>query len=89
MSRKVLFEANGWNDYLHWQSEDRSTLRKINKLIEDIRRGGNADGIGKPEPLRENLAGWWSRRITKEHRLVYHADEDTVVIISCRFHYDS
>jgi toxin YoeB len=88
VSRKVLFEAHGRQDYLFWQSEDRATLEKVNKLIDDIRRNGNADGIGKPEPLRQNLSGWWSRRITKEHRIVYRADDDTVVIVACRFHYD-
>ncbi|WP_280266126.1 Txe/YoeB family addiction module toxin [Nocardia wallacei] len=88
MSRKVLLDSNGWADYTHWQAEDRTVLRKINKLIEDIRRNGNAEGIGKPEPLRQNLSGWWSRRITQEHRLVYCADDDVVTIIACRFHYD-
>ncbi|MGW5436586.1 Txe/YoeB family addiction module toxin [Nocardia asteroides] len=88
MSRKVLFDANGWEDYVSWQSDDRATLKKVNRLIEDVRRNGNAEGIGKPEPLRQNLSGWWSRRITKEHRLVYRADDDVVVIIACRFHYD-
>ncbi|MCP2277521.1 toxin-antitoxin system, toxin component, Txe/YoeB family [Nocardia amikacinitolerans] len=57
-------------------------------MIEDIRRNGNADGIGKPEPLRQNLSGWWSRRVTKEHHLVYRADDDVVVVIACRYHYD-
>ncbi len=88
MSRKVLFNDDGWADYLFWQKEDRAILRKINQLIEDIRRHGNAEGIGKPEPLRRNLSGLWSRRITKEHRLVYHADDEVVAIISCRYHYD-
>jgi toxin YoeB len=88
VSRKSLFDANGWDDYLFWQSEDRATLKKLNRLINDIRRNGNADGIGKPEPLRQNLSGWWSRRITKEHRIVYRADGDTVIIVACRYHYD-
>lgn len=88
MSRKVLFDANGWEDHVSWQSDDRATLKKVDRLIEDVRRNGNAEGIGKPEPLRQNLSGWWSRRITKEHRLVYRADDDVVVIIACRFHYD-
>ncbi|MCP2298913.1 toxin YoeB [Nocardia amikacinitolerans] len=88
MSRKVLFDANGWEDYLYWQSGDRATLKKVNRLIEDIRRNGNADGIGKPEPLRQNLSGWWSRRVTKEHHLVYRADDDVAVVIACRYHYD-
>lgn len=88
MSRKILFDANGWDDYLFWQSEDRATLKKLNRLINDIRRNGNTDGIGKPEPLRQNLSGWWSRRITKEHRIVYRTDDDMVVIVACRYHYD-
>ncbi|RJO69346.1 Txe/YoeB family addiction module toxin [Nocardia panacis] len=85
---KVRFDPNGWEDYLHWQREDRKLLRRINLLIEDIRRNGNADGIGKPEPLRANLSGWWSRRIDSGHRLVYRADDDTVTIVACRGHYD-
>ncbi|MFJ4650161.1 Txe/YoeB family addiction module toxin [Nocardia sp. NPDC088792] len=88
MSRKVLFDTNGWEDYLWWQTEDRATLKKVDRLIEDIRRNGNAEGIGKPEPLRQNLSGWWSRRITQEHRIVYLADDETVTIIACRYHYD-
>ncbi|MFI1463114.1 Txe/YoeB family addiction module toxin [Nocardia carnea] len=89
MSRKVLFDDHGWEDYLSWQTEDRAVLKKVNRLIEDIRRNGNGEGIGKPEPLRQNLSGWWSRRITKEHRIVYHADDDTVTVIACRYHYDT
>ena len=88
MSREVRFDDHGWADYLTWQAQDRAVLRKVNRIIEDIRRNGNADGIGKPEPLRHNLSGWWSRRITDEHRIVYRADDQEVVIIACRFHYD-
>ncbi|MFE3958725.1 Txe/YoeB family addiction module toxin [Nocardia sp. NPDC059091] len=84
----VRFDRNGWEDYCHWQKQDRKMLRRINLLIEDICRNGNADGIGKPEPLRQNLSGWWSRRIDQEHRLVYRADDDTVTVIACRGHYD-
>ncbi|MET7771612.1 Txe/YoeB family addiction module toxin [Nocardia sp. NPDC005366] len=88
MSRKVVFDSNGWEDYSGWLARDRRLLGKVNRLIEDIRRNGNAEGIGKPEPLRHNLAGLWSRRITDEHRLIYVADDDTVTIVACRHHYD-
>ncbi|MGF6881562.1 toxin YoeB [Nocardia sp. GAS34] len=88
MSPKVIFDSNGWEDYRYWQLNDRKLLRRINLLIEDIRRRGNADGIGKPEPLKQNLSGWWSRRIDNEHRIVYHADDDAVTVIACRGHYD-
>ncbi|MFI5780101.1 Txe/YoeB family addiction module toxin [Nocardia sp. NPDC051570] len=88
MSRKLTFTDTGWTDYLYWQAQDRAMLRKLNRLIEDIRRNGNAEGIGKPEPLRQNLTGWWSRRIDHEHRIVYHADEGGVIVIACRGHYE-
>ena len=83
---KVTFSDNGWEDYLYWQAEDRKILMRVNQLIEDISRNGN-EGIGKPEPLRHEWAGWWSRRITQEHRLVYRVASDTVEIAVCRFHY--
>lgn len=83
---KITFSADGWEDYLYWQAEDRKILKRINQLIEDISRNGN-EGIGKPEPLRHEWAGWWSRRITQEHRLVYRAVADSVEIAVCRFHY--
>lgn len=86
MSRKLTFTDTGWTDYLSWQT-DRPMLRKLNRLIDDIRCNGNAEGIGKPEPLRQNLSGWWSRRIDHEHRIIYQADEDTVTVIACRGHY--
>jgi toxin YoeB len=85
---KVQFTGRGWGDYLSWQADDRRLLKRINQLIDDIRRNGN-DGIGKPEPLRHELAGAWSRRIDQEHRLIYVLDEqaDTVCVIACRYHY--
>jgi toxin YoeB len=83
---KVTFSDDGWEDYLYWQAEDRKILKRINQLIEDISRNGN-DGIGKPEPLRHEWAGWWSRRITQEHRLVYRVVSDSVEIAVCRFPY--
>ncbi|WP_433712171.1 Txe/YoeB family addiction module toxin [Nocardia sp. CA-084685] len=84
---KILFTADAWADYLWWQANDKATLRRINRLIEDITRNGY-DGIGKPEPLRQNLAGFWSRRITSEHRIVYVIEDDTAKIVACRFHYE-
>lgn len=84
---KVLFLDDGWNDYLWWQANDRKLLKRINQLIADIDRGGH-EGIGKPEPLRSDLSGYWSRRINSEHRLVYRIDEDTIHVVACRFHYE-
>ena len=72
-----VFTDNGWKDYVYWQTEDRKTLKKINSLIEDICRNGN-EGIGKPEPLGGNLAGFWSRRINDKDRLIYKIDEKNV-----------
>jgi toxin YoeB len=86
----LLWSQDGWEDYLYWQNTDRSTVRRINALIADIQRARFA-GIGKPEPLRDNLSGWWSRRITGEHRLVYRivgtGDAQRIEIMMCRFHY--
>jgi toxin YoeB len=83
---KVTFSDDGWDDYLYWQTQDRKILKRINQLIEDISRNENT-GIGKPEPLRHEWAGWWSRRITQEHHLVYRVSGDRVEIAVCRFHY--
>lgn len=76
-----------WDDYLYWQSQDKKTLKRINTLIKDCQRSP-FDGIGKPEPLKHNLAGYWSRRIDDTNRLVYAYENDTLIIISCRYHYD-
>lgn len=76
-----------WSDYTYWQGQDRKTLKRINKLIEDTKRSP-FKGIGKPEPLRENLAGFWSRRIDESNRLVYVVDNEELTIISCRYHYE-
>ncbi|ROO87791.1 toxin YoeB [Actinocorallia herbida] len=84
---KILFTPEAWEDYLWWQRNDRATLKRLNRLIEDICRNGY-EGIGKPEPLRQNLAGFWSRRITVEHRIVYAIEADTVQIVACRTHYE-
>lgn len=81
-----IFSDNGWQDYLSWQTEDKKTLKKINKLLEDIDRNGNG-GIGKPEPLTGNLSGYWSRRINEKDRLIYCLDEQNIYILSCRYHY--
>lgn len=83
----IRFHPQGWDDYLYWQETDRAILRKINKLIQDIQRTPFT-GLGKPEPLRHTWSGYWSRRITDEHRLVYFVDNGTVDVLQCRFHYD-
>lgn len=82
----MVFTPNGWEDYTYWFSSDRATLKRINRLIDDIRRDP-FEGIGKPEQLRHALAGAWSRRIDDEHRLVYLVDGDDVVILQARYHY--
>lgn len=76
----------GWEDYLYWQQTDKKTLKRINLLIKDVMRNP-FEGIGKPEPLKANLSGWWSRRITGEHRLVYRVHEERIVIMMSRYHY--
>lgn len=83
----IKFADHAWADYLYWQQTDKATLRRINELIRDIQRSPFA-GIGKPEPLKHNLAGFWSRRIDGEHRVVYAVEGDTVLIAQCRYHYD-
>jgi toxin YoeB len=86
MNRKLAWTDEAGNDYLYWQSQDKKTLKRINKLIEATIRLP-LEGIGKPEPLRENLAGFWSRRIDDTNRLVYAVDDEYLTIISCRYHY--
>ncbi len=81
-----IFTEIAWQHYLYWQAEDKKVLSKINTLIRDIERHGNS-GIGKPEPLKHELSGYWSRRISEEHRLIYSLDEDNIYIVSCRMHY--
>ncbi|MEO6122939.1 MAG: Txe/YoeB family addiction module toxin [Ilumatobacteraceae bacterium] len=83
---RLVFATNGWDDYAFWQSADRSTLKRINRLLDDTLRSPS-DGIGKPEQLRHALAGAWSRRIDEEHRLVYLVDGDDLIILQARFHY--
>jgi toxin YoeB len=83
---KLVFTDTAWEDYLWFQENDRNLLRRINQLIKDIIRSP-FEGIGKPEPLKANLAGYWSRRITDEHRIVYTVTSTEIVIASCRYHY--
>ena len=82
----LAWSEEAWEDYLYWQSKDRTALKRINRLIEATLRQP-FEGIGKPERLKLDLSGFWSRRITQEHRLVYAVDDDTVTIIACRRHY--
>jgi toxin YoeB len=83
---KVLFTERAWNDYLFWQQTDKRVLRRVNELIKATKRTP-FEGIGKPEPLKHQLQGLWSRRINEEHRLVYEVEGDELHIISCRYHY--
>lgn len=82
----LVWDERAWEDCLWWQTEDRKTLKRINSLIKDIVRNGN-EGIGKPEALKHGLAGYWSRRITDEHRLVYKIVGNEIRIAVCRYHY--
>lgn len=85
---KVIFTENGWDDYVYWQTQDRKTLKRINQLLQQmLRDSSGAEGIGKPEPLRGNLSGFWSRRIDAANRLVYRFSEDNIEVIACRDHY--
>ncbi len=87
MSKRLLsWTDESWKDYLYWQTQDKKTLKRINKLITDAARSP-FEGIGKPEPLKENLTGFWSRRIDETNRLVYAVEEGAIIIISCRYYY--
>lgn len=83
---RLLFSERAWDDYQWWQAHDPKTLERINTLIKETSRNP-FQGIGKPEPLRGDLSGWWSRRITQEHRLVYRAVDGVLQIAQCRYHY--
>ena len=83
---KIIFSDNAWDDYQHWVSNDANTLARLNALIEQCCRNP-FKGTGKPEPLKGDLQGWWSRRITQEHRLVYRAVDGVLQIAQCRYHY--
>jgi toxin YoeB len=84
---RIIFSKNAWEDYTSWLTDDKNMLKKINELIRDIQRTP-FDGKGKPEPLKYDLAGMWSRRIDREHRLVYKVEDHELMIFSCRYHYD-
>ncbi len=83
---EIVWQQKGWDDYLYWQKTDKQKLKRINELIKDCQRN-HFTGIGKPEPLKNNLAGIWSRRIDEEYRLVYKIQENRVHIVQCRYHY--
>jgi len=83
---KLIFSEHAWQDYLYWQKNDRKNLKRANELIKDIQRNKH-EGIGKPEPLKHNLSGYWSRRITNEHRIVYKIENDSILIAQLRYHY--
>lgn len=83
---KLIFSEYAWQDYLYWQRTDRKILRRINDLIKETQRAPFA-GIGKPEPLKHGLSGYWSRRITDEHRMVYKVEEDALLLAQLRYHY--
>ncbi len=78
-----VFSDIAWNNYLYWQSEDKKILKKINELIRNIERNGN-EGVGKPEPLKHEFSGYWSRRISYIHRLIYNIDDENIYILSCK-----
>lgn len=82
----LAWSDNAWEDYLYWQQVDGKTLKRINNLIKDIQRQAFS-GLGDPEPLKHNWLGYWSRRIDREHRLVYKVERETVFIVQCRYHY--
>lgn len=84
--RDLAWGSKAWQDYLYWQQQDKKTLKRINKLIQNI-LATPFEGIGKPEPLKENLSGYWSRRIDESNRLVYRVDDKYIKIVSCRYHY--
>lgn len=85
-SRLLSWTDESWGNYVYWQTQDKKTLKRINKLITDVKRS-SFEGIGKPESLKENLSGFWSRRIDDTNRLVYAVDDSAITIISCRYHY--
>ncbi len=82
----LSWAEQAWDDYLYWQTTDKKTLKRINTLINDIKRQPFS-GLGEPEPLKHHWSGYWSRRIDKEHRLIYKVGDDAVIIVQCRYHY--
>ncbi len=83
---KIVFLEDAWDDYLYWQTQDKKTLKRLNELIKDIQRNP-FEGIGKPEPLKFDFSGFWSRRINDKHRLIYQIKDDQIIITQCRYHY--
>ena len=84
---RIVWGSEAWNDYVWWQSEDKKTVKRINKLIKDIERNGYT-GIGKPEAMKYEFSGWWSRRIDETNRLVYRIVSDSIEVMQCRYHYN-
>lgn len=87
MRNKLVWTSAAWDDYVYWQGQDKKALKRINQLVKEAMRDPER-GIGKPESLRENLSGFWSRRIDDTHRLVYAIEKDQIVVIACRYHYE-
>ena len=87
MTKVLAWTNDAWTDYLYWQGQDKKTLKRINKLITDAQRHP-FEGLGQPEPLKENLSGFWSCRIDETNRLIYAVDGSTLTIIACRYHYE-
>ena len=87
MNKKLVWTDEAWEDTIYWQTQDKKTLKRINRLLDDIKRNDPFKGIGKPEPLKESLSGFWSRRIDDTNRLVYAVDKSYITVISCRYHY--
>ena len=85
---RKIWSSRSWEEYLEWQNEDKRTLRRVNALIKDIECNGSLNGIGKPEQLKYNLSGWYSRRIDDKNRLVYRISDDAIEIAQCKGHYD-
>ena len=84
---QLLWEETAWEDYLYWQTQDKKTMKRVNALIKDMQRN-LFEGIGKPEPLKGNCNGWWSRRIDEKNRIVYREKDGVVIIASCKGHYN-
>jgi len=82
----LSWAEKGWEDYLYWQKTDKKILRRINLLVKDIKRQP-FEGLGDPEPLKHNWSGYWSRRIDREHRLVYKVTDESIIVVQCRYHY--
>ena len=83
----LIWNNEAWEEYLQWQKQDKKIVKKINEIIKDTNRNGN-EGIGKPEPLKHELSGYWSRRITDKHRFIYKLTETSIVVIACANHYE-